>query len=221
MTTITNSTISGNRLLSGSGGGIYANGTLILRHTTITENTADGNGGGLKGVVGTPAPAMVTVHSSIIADNTGGDVDDVAVTSDGFNLVGTGNVSTDFNHTGDQVGVSAGLRPLADNGGPTLTHAPLPGSLAINAGDTSSTETFDQRERPVFRGWSGRAAGVGAFRGSSATGAFDRADRYQQGRRQRGGHGIHFHGQPQWGHKRHGECPVCSDGKRIKPRRSG
>ena len=35
------------------------------------------------------------------------------------------------------------LAPLADNGGPTFTHALLPGSPAIDAGN--STEAFDQR----------------------------------------------------------------------------
>ena len=30
------------------------------------------------------------------------------------------------------------LGPLADNGGPTLTHALLPGSPAINAGDPTA-----------------------------------------------------------------------------------
>ena len=36
---------------------------------------------------------------------------------------------------GDLVGVSANIGPLADNGGPTPTHALLRGSPAIDAGD--------------------------------------------------------------------------------------
>ena len=35
--------------------------------------------------------------------------------------------------------------PLADNGGPTLTHALLPGSFAINGGDNSGCPATDQR----------------------------------------------------------------------------
>src|SRR5438045_8503037 len=37
------------------------------------------------------------------------------------------------------------LGPLADNGGPTRTHALLPGSPAINAGNSSGAPATDQR----------------------------------------------------------------------------
>jgi len=47
------------------------------------------------------------------------------------------------------------LGPLADNGGPTLTMALLPGSPAIDAGNTSLAPTTDQRGFP-------RPAGLGA-----------------------------------------------------------
>ena len=52
------------------------------------------------------------------------------------------------------------LGPLADNGGPTLTMALLPGSPAIDAGDTSLAPATDQRgfPRPA-----GLAADIGAF----------------------------------------------------------
>jgi hypothetical protein len=52
------------------------------------------------------------------------------------------------------------LGPLADNGGPTLTMALLPGSPAIDAGNTSLAPATDQRgfSRPA-----GRAADIGAF----------------------------------------------------------
>jgi hypothetical protein len=40
----------------------------------------------------------------------------------------------------------AGVGPLAPNGGPTLTHLPLPGSAAIDAGDPGFTVLVnDQR----------------------------------------------------------------------------
>jgi hypothetical protein len=50
---------------------------------------------------------------------------------------------------------SALLGPLADNGGPTLTMTLLPGSPAIDAGDTGVMPTTDQRGFP-------RPAGAGA-----------------------------------------------------------
>ena len=37
------------------------------------------------------------------------------------------------------------LGPLADNGGPTQTHALLPGSPAIDAGDNTDAPEWDQR----------------------------------------------------------------------------
>jgi len=52
------------------------------------------------------------------------------------------------------------LGPLANNGGPTLTMALLPGSPAIDAGNTSLAPATDQRgfPRPA-----GLAADIGAF----------------------------------------------------------
>jgi hypothetical protein len=52
------------------------------------------------------------------------------------------------------------LGPLADNGGPSLTMALLPGSPAIDAGNTSLAPATDQRgfPRPA-----GLAADIGAF----------------------------------------------------------
>jgi predicted outer membrane repeat protein len=52
------------------------------------------------------------------------------------------------------------LGPLADNGGPTLTMALLPGSPAIDAGDTSLAPATDQR---TFPRPAGSAADIGAF----------------------------------------------------------
>ena len=111
------------------------------------------------------------VSSSIIAGNTattdGNDVSsppvpdpDVPVENSfvslGFNLIGDGQFTgVDFftdGTGGDIVGTKATpvdplLGPLADNGGPTLTHALLAGSSALNAGDPSfaSPPDFDQR----------------------------------------------------------------------------
>jgi hypothetical protein len=55
---------------------------------------------------------------------------------------------------------SVGLDPLADNGGPTLTHALLAGSPAIDAADAAVCPATDQRgvARPQ-----GSACDVGSF----------------------------------------------------------
>ncbi len=69
-----------------------------------------------------------------------------AVTSEGYNLIG---VSTGGTMAGDLTGVlldeNPRLFPLADNGGPTPTHALRPASPAIDAGNTASGPAFDQR----------------------------------------------------------------------------
>jgi len=65
-----------------------------------------------------------------------------------------------FTAPGDRVKVNAKLGPLAANGGPTLTHALLDGSPAIDAGDAANCPATDQRgiSRPQ-----GPACDIGAF----------------------------------------------------------
>lgn len=50
-----------------------------------------------------------------------------------------------LNGPGDIRNTDPMLGPLANNGGPTQTHALLPGSAAINAGDDSTARSRDQR----------------------------------------------------------------------------
>ena len=59
------------------------------------------------------------------------------------------------------------LAPLADNGGPTPTHALLPGSPAINQG--SSTESNDQRGAPFVRNFGG-GVDIGAYERQTVAG---------------------------------------------------
>ncbi len=54
------------------------------------------------------------------------------------------------------------LGPLADNGGPTLTHALLPGSPAIDAGDNTDAPEWDQRG-PGFPRIVNGTIDIGAF----------------------------------------------------------
>ncbi|HEV7405236.1 MAG TPA: choice-of-anchor Q domain-containing protein, partial [Chthoniobacteraceae bacterium] len=169
--TMTNCTVSGNHADAGSGdkaGGVWsARGNLVLNNCTITGNTASGakSAGGVRsGTFG--GSESFTVNNTIIAGNTGtggatADVNDtngVTITTDGFNLIGDGTGSASFvnGSTGDQVGTTANpldprLGPLANNGGPTPTHALLAFSPAIDKGKVFGGRTTDQRglTRPI------------------------------------------------------------------------
>ncbi len=68
--------------------------------------------------------------------------------SDGYNLIQNTNACTiTGNTTGNIYGIDPLLGPLQDNGGPTFTHALLPGSPAIDAGNAFGLTT-DQRGFP-------------------------------------------------------------------------
>jgi CSLREA domain-containing protein len=142
---IENSTVSGNQA-NGNGGGIASantvNTTPRLHNVTVTGNTA-ANGGGLLGT----APGF-PLSNTIVAGNTdasGGEAPDCAgtISSTGYNLIGTDGGCTFGATTGDQVGsnvspLAAGLSGLANNGGTSLTHAPVLGSLVLNAGNPAA-----------------------------------------------------------------------------------
>jgi CSLREA domain-containing protein len=159
--TIVNTTISGNRARGRAGGLDVQNATVTVAHATIVGNESDvdqvggdGSGGGVffYGDYG----ALVLRHT-IVAGNTNGSgsgpdcaasAGRLPITSAGYNLFGdaTGCELTGA-QTGDVVGVDPLLGPLADNGGATATHLPLPGSPARNAGDPAFAPppTHDQR----------------------------------------------------------------------------
>ena len=130
-TTITNSTISGNTALLRGGGVINFDGLTEIEHSTITNNSApSGFGSGVASIASTLT--RTAVLSTIISANEGTDVDVGETTnsfvSEGYNLIGDGNATGAFNQTGDQIGVTdPKLGPLANNGGPTQTHALLSG----------------------------------------------------------------------------------------------
>jgi hypothetical protein len=84
----------------------------------------------------------------------------------GHNLIGNGSGSSGFDPT-DLVGTASNpidplLGPLADNGGPTLTMALLPGSPAIDAGDNTDAPMWDQRG-PGFRRIVNGTIDIGAY----------------------------------------------------------
>jgi len=81
------------------------------------------------------------------------------ITKDGGTVTSLGyNLSSDdggglLTGPGDQINTDPMLGPLQDNGGPTLTHALLPGSPAIDAGDPNLTPPpfYDQRGPDFYR----------------------------------------------------------------------
>jgi hypothetical protein len=158
---IVNSTLSGNfagycyydnagdgHMICGEGGAIYGSGTasILITNSTLVDNYSEW-GGPVGWSAAASPPGLV---NSIVADGCVGDVNDL----------------------GNNLGCGPGFAPitgldteLADNGGPTLTHALLPGSSAIDAARGCGLAT-DQRG--VIRPRDGNGDGiascdVGAF----------------------------------------------------------
>jgi predicted outer membrane repeat protein len=135
-----NCTLSGNAA-SAQGGAICTGDDVRLSNCTITRNTAPAGSG--SGVLIDDYGADVMVQNSIISGNANSDVDylikseysENTFDSDGYNLIGTGNGLEAFHQSGDRINITEpNLRNLANNGGPTQTHLPTPGSPAIDAG---------------------------------------------------------------------------------------
>lgn len=146
-TTVINSTISGNRSLNTGGGGIDAfNGTIVLMNSTVTNNRSGSAnfGGGI--LVG----GAVLLHNTIVAGNFRDSIpDDIwgfVNSNSSHNVIGVDTNITGISNgsNGNQIGTAATplvaqLGPLSDNGGPTLTHALLLNSPALDKGDNSIT----------------------------------------------------------------------------------
>jgi hypothetical protein len=152
---ITNSTISGNAANGGGetpalGGGIFAGKgwDLAIRASTITGNVAN-RGGGIYLSDAVADGGHASIESSILAGNTsnGPECDSnapapPAVASLGGNVFGPTGCGTTV--PDDLLVEDPGLGQLDDNGGPTRTHALLPGSPAIGHGHPLGLKT-DQR----------------------------------------------------------------------------
>lgn len=173
-----------------TGGGLYASifpgpgapPTTTVSHSTIANNHASTNAGGVY------ATSMrLSFDHSIVAKNTSPSISDAFVSGFGgqitaaYSLIGDNSGSglaeapigtPDAN--GNLIGgpihgvIDPLLAPLADNGGPTFTHALLAGGPAINAGDLNAAAgvngvpQFDQRGTPFGRVFNGRID-IGAF----------------------------------------------------------
>ena len=167
--TLRNCTLSGNTTTS-RGGGLYnLNGLNVIESCTIAGNEAPAGEGGGMALFG-DSDTRTEVRNSIIAGNTGSDVELVGGTSNsfqskGYNLIGVGDATGAFNASGDVINNTApGVAALADNLGRVPTIALLPGSPAINAGDPAfnGTGQFDGRG-PGFARIVGGRLDIGAF----------------------------------------------------------
>ncbi len=161
---LTNCTVSGNTAGSAGGGGLANGGLTTLTDCTVSGNAAGGAGGGLAN------DGTAKLSNTIDAVNTAsvGPDADGAVLSQGFNLIGitdgsSGWVTSDLTGTGSSP-LNPLLAALGNYGGPTQTMALLPGSPAIDAGNSSVAT--DQRgvSRPK-----GSAGDIGAFESSGFT----------------------------------------------------
>lgn len=165
LSSMMNSTFSGNRA-DGKGGAIYLADvptpySIGIKFTTVTDNTADADNDGLDSGSGVYAPGGFVIAYSLVAGNHLGsganeDIDGSFTVAQGYNLIGV-NGGTGFTDgvNNDIVGTIASpvdpkIGPLADNGGPTMTHALLSGSPAIDAAGTKGLgyPSVDQRDFP-------------------------------------------------------------------------
>jgi hypothetical protein len=153
--TIMNSTISGNS--AGDGGGLLGSGDI--RNSTFNGNSA-AVGGGIYNVSG------LEISNTILNAGASGENifnDGGTVSSEGYNL-SSDDGGGYLNGPSDQINTDPLLGPLQNNGGPTFTHALLPGSLAIDAGDPNfiPPPSTDQRGCPFDRVFNDRID-IGSF----------------------------------------------------------
>src|SRR3990172_5350107 len=159
--TLTNTTISGNSAGS-SGGGLWNTGELTLLNVTVLLNAADQNadeagvGGGIFHNTGSATTKNTILAGNLVLHPPPTSLECAGtINSAGHNLVqNAAGCTLSGAAAGDLFGVDALLGPLANNGGTTFTHALLPLSPAVDAGDTSGCPSTDQRglPRPIGAG---------------------------------------------------------------------
>lgn len=189
---VLSSTVSNNSSVSyaayGSGGGVshWGDEDLFIHSSTITGNESyssagvsiqpsRGFSGGSTGVI-----VSLAISDSIISGNVGGGWNDAMPSDLGGVLYSSATLSFTIDHSliGDVSGFRPAdlwtgegnvfsteplLGPLADNGGLTYTHALLPGSPALDAGDPAYVgAAFDQRGEAYARVVGGRVD-MGAY----------------------------------------------------------
>ena len=176
--TLTNSTISGNHALI-MGGGIRSDGTLNIVNSTITDNDTGAVFGNLAQGLMCAGPARCTLRNSIVAGNGRGAArrhrrhdhqprlqhhrQDHQQPRRGLMAVITATTGDQF----DTGAAAVDLQPLANNGGPTPTHALGAASIAIDKGESSGSPPISgascvRATRPALP-TGGDGADIGAF----------------------------------------------------------
>jgi len=147
---IVNSTISGNESLAWYGSAIFVtDGVVNMTNSTVADNVSPA-GAPADLFVGTfgDSSATLTLTNTLVAGAQancfiayfGGGTVTLAVDHNNVFTNATCNPGAS-----DLVVPDAGIEALADNGGPTLTHALLAGSPAIDTADDLACPTTDQR----------------------------------------------------------------------------
>src|SRR5262249_31738520 len=130
-----------------------------------TGNTAAGLRPEGNGVWLDASATVLDLRDNIIAGNLfpSGLGQDVSgrLGSRGHNLVGVSAGGSGY-HPSDLLDVDPLLGPLEENGGLTWTHALLPGSPALDAGDPAGAPAFDPRGEGVAR-IAGKNIDIGAY----------------------------------------------------------
>jgi predicted outer membrane repeat protein len=173
---LASSTISGNIVTNnGRGAGIYAEpfsltgSTVSMTNCTVAANIAtNGTGGGILNT-----NCTVNVRNVLIGNNTAAAGPDFngTITILGWDLISsTSGTTISGSGLNSKFNVNPLLGPLQDNGGPTPTHALLPGSPAIDGGnDGLNLYPTDQRgaprlvDNPGVPNASSDACDIGAF----------------------------------------------------------
>lgn len=149
---IINSTISGNSSDTAGGGLATASGfapSVSIESSTFADNSA-GGASGIERNAGTIALKNTIVSRGITGSNFAG-----SVVSNGHNL---SSDATGPSTATDLLSTDPLLGSLQFNGGPTLTHALLPGSPAIDSGASANPLPTDQRGYPRVSDGNGDSA---------------------------------------------------------------
>lgn len=159
---IINSTISGNSADEGAGI-MLDGGNAGFSNSTIAFNLGGTRGAGISA---SEYSYQIELQSTIVANNlAAGEANNVWAfpeTVSGANNLVPNAPGMPAAMPGDTLVDDPLLQPLADNGGPTQTHALGDGSPALEAGNNAIGLVFDQRGDGYPRE-AGAAADIGAF----------------------------------------------------------